>query len=91
MIQKPRLVIVNGKPVIQNPTPVSGAMQLANDSNREITVLGNNNTTSLSFMKRQPAEKWKVEETSKFYMALQIFGTDFSLIEKVFDQQRTRE
>ena len=36
-------------------------------------------------MKRQPAEKWKPEETRKFYLALQIFGTDFSLIERVFN------
>lgn len=41
-------------------------------------------------MKRQPAEKWKPEETEKFYLALQIFGTDFSLIEKIFGS-RSRE
>ena len=42
-------------------------------------------------MKRQPAEKWRVEETDKFYLALQIFGTDFSMIEKVFQGERSRE
>ncbi|CDW72041.1 myb domain-containing protein [Stylonychia lemnae] len=68
------------------------AIALANE-NREITVVNstNNKLSSLSFMKRQPAEKWKPEETKKFFMALQIFGTDFSLIEKVFNQERTRE
>lgn len=42
-------------------------------------------------MKRQPAEKWRPEETEKFNMALQIFGTDFSMIEKVFNGERSRE
>ena len=45
----------------------------------------------MSFRKQQPTEKWKPEDTQKFYLALQIFGTDFSMIEKVFNQERTRE
>jgi hypothetical protein len=39
----------------------------------------------LSFLNRQPAEKWKPEETEKFFMALQIIGTDFSMIERIFE------
>jgi hypothetical protein len=35
-------------------------------------------------MKRQQSEKWKLDETEKFFLALQIFGTDFTLIEKIF-------
>ena len=59
---------------------------------REITVVNENNKiSSLSFMKRQQSEKWKPEETDKFFMALQIFGTDFSLIENIFEGKRTRE
>lgn len=42
-------------------------------------------------MTRQPAEKWKPEETQKFFSALQIFGTDFTMIEKVFNGERSRE
>ena len=42
-------------------------------------------------MKRQPAEKWKAEETERFYDALQVFGTDFSMIERVFTGLRSRE
>ena len=45
----------------------------------------------MSFLIRQPAEKWKPEETEKFFMALQIIGTDFSMIERIFDGQRSRE
>jgi hypothetical protein len=51
----------------------------------------NKNLTSLTYLPRQPSEKWKPEETQKFYKALQIFGTDFSLIEKVFNKSRTRD
>lgn len=36
-------------------------------------------------------EKWNVEDTQKFYMALAIFGTDFSMIERVFNEERNRE
>jgi hypothetical protein len=39
----------------------------------------------------KPAEKWKAEETDKFYMALQILGTDFTMIERLFEGVRTRE
>lgn len=69
------------------------AVQNALAEGREITVLNSNNEklSSLSFMKRLPSEKWKLEETEKFYLALSIFGTDFSLIEQVFKNDRTRE
>eukprot|EP00347_Sterkiella_histriomuscorum_P011109 403373722 len=97
IISRPKIIIINGKPQIQAPLlnfqqQRENAIALANE-NREITVVNssNNKLSSLSFMKRQPAEKWKPEETKKFYMALQIFGTDFSLIEKVFNQERSRE
>ena len=39
---------------------------------------------------RTKAEKWRAEETDKFFMALQVFGTDFSMIEKLF-ADRSRE
>ena len=89
-------MLVNGKPQIQAAPMLTfqqqreHALALANE-NREIALVNNHKLSSLSFMKRQPAEKWKPEETQKFYMALQIFGTDFSLIEKVFNHQRSRE
>jgi hypothetical protein len=36
------------------------------------------------------SEKWSGTEVEKFHMALSLFGTDFSMIENVFDGQRTR-
>jgi len=35
-------------------------------------------------------EKWKTEDTEKFYMALQIWGTDYQMIEMAFQGQRNR-
>jgi hypothetical protein len=47
-------------------------MQNALAEGREIMVVNSNNNklSSLSFMKRQPSEKWKPHETEKFFMAL---------------------
>ena len=56
------------------------------------------NVTSASFAKRQHTQKWNVEETKKFYKVrlfknllikgilkgLEFFGTDFSMIAKLF-------
>lgn len=79
-------------------------MALANE-NREIQVIDQGSAhvrtyclnlcavqlSSLSFMaNRTKAEKWRPEETDKFFMALQVFGTDFSMIEKLF-ADRSRE
>jgi transcription factor TFIIIB component B'' len=40
---------------------------------------------------RQRTDKWKPEETEKFYLALSIFGTDFTMIERIFNLERSRE
>ena len=40
--------------------------------------------------RKEKSEKWHPEETEKFYKALQIFGTDFSIISKLLPG-RTRK
>lgn len=40
--------------------------------------------------KKEHCEKWSSEETEKFYVALQMFGTDFSMIESLLPK-RTRK
>ncbi len=40
--------------------------------------------------KKEKSEKWSTKETEKFYHALQIFGTDFSVIAKLLPG-RTRK
>jgi len=41
-------------------------------------------TTSHSFKKLNHANQWTASETKKFYRALEIFGTDFSMIAMMF-------
>jgi transcription factor TFIIIB component B'' len=45
---------------------------------------------SYSFKNKAQTSKWTTRETRKFYKLLEIFGTDFSMIESAF-QTRTRE
>jgi len=40
--------------------------------------------TSMSFKQRNHTEKWTKEETLKFYKAIEIFGSDFSMVAKLF-------
>ena len=37
------------------------------------------------------AKKWNEAETDKFFMALQVFGADFTMVAKVFGGERSRE
>ena len=41
-------------------------------------------------LKRESTEKWNEYETRKFYFALQVCGIDFSTIEILFNNKRTR-
>jgi hypothetical protein len=47
--------------------------------------------TYASFTKRAKAEKWSTPETDRFFAALRQFGTDFSLIEKLFANRSRRQ
>ena len=46
--------------------------------------------SSLDFKNREATDRWSKEDTNKFYCALQLMGTDFSLIETLFEGKRTR-
>ena len=37
-----------------------------------------------------PCERWSKEDTEKFFAGLQLFGTNFGMIETLFDGKRTR-
>jgi hypothetical protein len=53
--------------------------------------LSKNRISSLAHLNLTEAKKWTEQETSKFLMALQVFGTDFTMISRVFSGERTRE
>ena len=45
----------------------------------------------LNFMSNiDPCERWSKEDTDKFFAGLQLFGTNFGMIESLFDGKRTR-
>jgi len=48
-------------------------------------------TTSNSFRNINHSEKWTEEETTRFYRALEIFGTDFTLITKLFPNRNRNQ
>lgn len=39
---------------------------------------------SASFVSREHTKKWSDDETLKFYKGLELFGTDFSMISRLF-------
>jgi len=57
----------------------------------EVVVDKKRLTTSNSFKNINHSEKWTEEETRKFYRALELFGTDFSLITKLFPNRNRNQ
>ena len=48
-------------------------------------------STSLSYMKRDNCDRWTPVDLQKFYRGVQLFGTDFGMMESViFYGKRTR-
>jgi len=71
----PKIVIVNGIPELQMPSPPKA---------HELVTVKSKLTTSNSFKNYNHTDKWTEQETKKFYRALELFGTDFSLIAQLF-------
>jgi len=46
--------------------------------------------SSLDYKSRDSTDRWSKQDTEKFFMALQLMGTDFGLIETLFEGKRTR-
>jgi hypothetical protein len=75
-IMTPKIVLVNGVPELYVPPSPK-----FNDS---MAVPKTKLTTSNSFKSYNHTDKWTEPETKKFYRALELFGTDFSLIAQLF-------
>lgn len=82
----PKLVIKNGKTCVQEEINE----QMAEKPLVEVTTT-KKTVTSNSFKKVNYTEKWTEEETELFYRALQLFGTDFSLITKLFPNRNRNQ
>jgi len=87
------------KPIIRAPqiSYVDGKLQI-NKSSLEVDLAAEDedehekadSEKKRGRRKKEKSEKWSQEETDKFYKALQIFGTDFSIIAKLLPG-RTRK
>jgi len=76
----PKIILVDGKPILDN-----SAMEKHQKMKKEEVVIAKAKlTTSNSFKNYNHTDKWTEQETRKFYRALEIFGTDFSLIAQLF-------
>jgi len=98
----PLVEIINGEIVIKESSMIVGGRRTTEEVDRELegTIVVEENTgitaTYNSFTKRQKTQRWSVDETRKFYVALRQCGTDFSTMESFFDgadegNERTRK
>lgn len=87
-IEAPKLVLKDGKVKLEVPsfeaeTKEQGPIEVFQDKKKF--------TTSNSFKNINHSEKWTEDETEKFFRALEIFGTDFSLIAKLFPNRNRNQ
>jgi hypothetical protein len=86
----PELVLKDGKVQLSMPSAISEEREIRKEL--EIVKPGKKKvTTSTSFKKVNHTEKWTEKETEKFYRALELFGTDFSMIAKVFKNRNRNQ
>ncbi|BDA46437.1 probable transcription factor TFIIIB component B'' at C-terminar half [Coccomyxa sp. Obi] len=78
----PRVEVVDGQMRIVEQSlsiqaqPEAGA--------RLITVEDNPKLNNMTYAKRMNNDRWSAEETELFYKALRLFGSDFTLLERMF-------
>ncbi|KAM0683554.1 hypothetical protein MDAP_001124 [Mitosporidium daphniae] len=84
----PRVTIIDGKLVVDEESLVLDRPSIL-DEHRERVEETSKWTTSASFRKAIPRNRWSSEDTHQFYQALQVFGTDFEMLSKSL-KSRTR-
>ena len=92
-LNKPQIKVVDGKTVVVNPNQLTTTQAIANMKTKMGPSLIHNSDKRLSPFDHKPqksTDRWSMEDTQKFYKALQLFGTDFEMIRILFEEQRTR-
>jgi len=88
----PQVRVVNGKIVLDEES-----LTISTDEGRmgtgdyNVVIETGNHITYTSFTNRNSSEKWTPTETEAFYKALRTYGTDFSLIERIFPNRTRRQ
>lgn len=84
----------DGNIIIDQSSLVVSANAVQGEDGHEINTVeipsSEANITSASFSKRDTAIKWTSSETGKFYEALRTFGTDFTLMQRLFPSRSRR-
>merc|ERR1712232_352025 len=90
---QPRVEIVNGQTVIHEIQAITrDEIVQATTAGRERVDKKNERLSTLRYIVgKDPCDRWSKADTDKFFASLQLFGTDFGMIEsQVFAGKRTR-
>jgi len=94
----PQVIVVNGEIVVDDSslvletTEAKKAKEFLQSS--PLAVVENNKTSSTNYgtwSKKRRHVDWSEKETLRFYKALSVVGSDFSMMESVFKKKRTRQ
>jgi transcription factor TFIIIB component B'' len=88
-LHAPKIIMKDGKVTIEdrNMAPFEPEAQ-------RLMIVDHNkpkHLTSMSFRTRNHTEKWTPEETEKFFKSIEIFGSDFSMIAKLFPSRNRNQ
>ena len=88
----PQVRFVDGKLVVDTKSlivPAGSNEPVVYDN--DITYETGRRVTSATYSKRSASERWTNDETNRFYDGLQYWGTDFTLIAKMFPNRDRRQ
>ena len=88
----PQVVVVDGQIVVNQET-LSVQAQPGNlpPERRRLVEETQQRLNSATYSRRTNPERWSYADTELFYKALREFGTDFSLIERLFPGRNRRQ
>ena len=92
-VHTPRVKIVDGQLVADQKTLTVQASHETRINESEFTRKTGDNTTinSQTYGNRSKPMKWSKQETELFYKAMEQFGTDFTLIQRLFPSRTRRQ
>eukprot|EP00771_Trimastix_marina_P001563 gnl/Trimastix_PCT/2643.p1 GENE.gnl/Trimastix_PCT/2643~~gnl/Trimastix_PCT/2643.p1 ORF type:complete len:362 (-),score=73.94 gnl/Trimastix_PCT/2643:3-1088(-) len=87
----PKVRVVDGQIVIDSSSLYMDDPSLSQEAFESMTTVDETGGTRRQLpSKRTPSSKWNTDETNRFYQALRKYGTDFSILMRLFPT-RTRQ
>jgi transcription factor TFIIIB component B'' len=75
----------------QSLTVATGPEALAIPADADMVVDGARHVSSSSYVQRAPADKWSDADTERFYAGLAQWGTDFTMLSRLFANRSRRQ